>query len=298
MNDLQIDYFMAVATNQSFTKTSEELFVSQPAISRQIALLEKELGAQLFYRNNKETKLTEAGQLYYDYFRDMKLELRKLQHKVSKLQRKDKQLIRIGFLEGWDLSSFFHDFIVKMEEDFPNIEISVACCGIKELSTLLLTNNLDIVLSMKNSFRGLEEIKCQDVFNLRKIIIYSADSKYAKKDDVAPTDFKDELFIAPWAVADKIVSRAIFSYCEPYNFSPKVKLVHNNETMITFVRNNMGVAFSDMWAWAKGSDDLKWIPIEKSDKICIATMREQENDIINRVVDILADTIQSNLKDE
>ena len=63
MNDLQIDYFMAVATNQSFTKTSEELFVSQPAISRQIALLEKELGAQLFYRNNMEAKLTEAGQL-------------------------------------------------------------------------------------------------------------------------------------------------------------------------------------------------------------------------------------------
>ena len=44
MNDLQIDYFMAVATNLSFTKTSEELFVSQPAISRQISQLEKELG--------------------------------------------------------------------------------------------------------------------------------------------------------------------------------------------------------------------------------------------------------------
>ena len=40
MNDLQIDYFMAVATNLSFTKTSEELFVSQPAISKQISLME------------------------------------------------------------------------------------------------------------------------------------------------------------------------------------------------------------------------------------------------------------------
>ena len=43
MNDLQIDYFMAVATNLSFTKTSEEMFVSQPAISRQISQLEKSL---------------------------------------------------------------------------------------------------------------------------------------------------------------------------------------------------------------------------------------------------------------
>ena len=44
--------------------------------------------------------------------------------------------------------------------------------------------------------------------------------------------------------------------------------------------------------------EIRDLMIEKSDKICIATMREQENDIINRVVDILADTIQSNLKDE
>ena len=61
MNDLQIDYFMAVATNSSFTKTSEELFVSQPAISKQIALLERELGVKLFIRNNRRTELTEAG---------------------------------------------------------------------------------------------------------------------------------------------------------------------------------------------------------------------------------------------
>ena len=43
MNDLQIDYFMAVATNLSFSKTADELFVSQPAISRQMSQLEKEL---------------------------------------------------------------------------------------------------------------------------------------------------------------------------------------------------------------------------------------------------------------
>ena len=68
MNDLQIDYFMAVATNLSFTKTSRELYVSQPAISRQISQLEKELGVRLFVRNNQKTELTDAGRLYFDLF--------------------------------------------------------------------------------------------------------------------------------------------------------------------------------------------------------------------------------------
>ena len=67
---------MAVATNLSFTKTSEELFVSQPAISKQISLMEKELGVKLFIRNNKKTTLTKAGELYYEFFREYKKELR------------------------------------------------------------------------------------------------------------------------------------------------------------------------------------------------------------------------------
>lgn len=75
MNDLQIDYFMAVATNLSFTKTSEELYVSQPAISKQISQLEKELGVKLFTRNNRKTELTDAGRLYFDFFNRYKADV-------------------------------------------------------------------------------------------------------------------------------------------------------------------------------------------------------------------------------
>ena len=64
MNDLQIDYFLAVARNLSFTKTAEEMYVSQPAISRHISHLEKELGFALFDRSKKTTQLTPAGGLF------------------------------------------------------------------------------------------------------------------------------------------------------------------------------------------------------------------------------------------
>lgn len=73
MNDLQIDYFMAVATNSSFTKTSEELFVSQPAISKQIALLERELGVKLFIRNIGEQNLQRQGRDILIFLADTRL---------------------------------------------------------------------------------------------------------------------------------------------------------------------------------------------------------------------------------
>ena len=52
MNDLQIEYFLAAARNMSFSKAAQELFVSQPAISRQILALEQELGCPLVERLN------------------------------------------------------------------------------------------------------------------------------------------------------------------------------------------------------------------------------------------------------
>ena len=53
--------FIAVARNGSFSKASEQLFVTQPAISKRVAALEEELGTQLFNRIARQISLTEAG---------------------------------------------------------------------------------------------------------------------------------------------------------------------------------------------------------------------------------------------
>lgn len=57
----QLEIFVSVARNLSFSKAAEELFISQPSVSAQISSLEKSLGAQLLVRNTKEVSLTKAG---------------------------------------------------------------------------------------------------------------------------------------------------------------------------------------------------------------------------------------------
>ena len=172
MNSLQIDYFMAVATNLSFTKTSEELFVSQPAISKQISLLEKELGVKLFVRNNKKTELTEAGKLYYNLFRDCKSDFMKTHTEALKLASSNERVVRIGFLEGWDLYEYLPGIIEEFRMNCPGVRLVVNCCGVKELSTLILTGGLDLCLTMKNSVEGIQEISIVDVCSIRKNILY------------------------------------------------------------------------------------------------------------------------------
>lgn len=74
-----VEYFLVVAREQNMTKAAAELHVSQPALSAQIAALEKQLGIKLFRRTNKSTLLTEDGVL----FRSRAQELVDLTNKIE-----------------------------------------------------------------------------------------------------------------------------------------------------------------------------------------------------------------------
>lgn len=74
MNHIQIKCFLEIVNENNFTKAASKLFITQPAISRYIAALENELGFCLFDRTNKHVKLTEVGELYYDFFRRFEIE--------------------------------------------------------------------------------------------------------------------------------------------------------------------------------------------------------------------------------
>ena len=294
MNDLQIDYFMAVATNLSFTKTSEELFVSQPAISRQISQLEKELGCRLFRRNNQGTELTEEGRLYFDLFSKYKAEFINTKLKAERIKGKNKAVIRVGFLEGWDLFNIIPPMMERYNAAFPDSEVVINCCGVKELATGLLTDTLDIVLTMKNSVQMYSEFECKDVSKVGKILIYSSRHPLADRaqEELSLKDFSNDLFIAPWEIVDKMIIDAISNYTRPYGFIPKLRFVKNHESTITCVRNNMGVTIADAWVWAKNADDLKWIPFNASDTISVARLRSRDNENVLLMERILIDIIK------
>lgn len=64
-------YFTAVAEELSFTRAAEKLFVSQPALSKQIRMLEKQLGVELFQRDRRSVRLTAVGQALLPHAREV-----------------------------------------------------------------------------------------------------------------------------------------------------------------------------------------------------------------------------------
>lgn len=85
MNIEKFAVFKAIIKNESFTKAAKSLNLTQPAISAQIKQLENKYNVVLFERNNNGVKLTDAGQVFYDYgqkiltlYNEMEINIRKI----------------------------------------------------------------------------------------------------------------------------------------------------------------------------------------------------------------------------
>ena len=109
----QLKYFVAAAEELSMSRAAERVHVSQPALSRQIRLLEEEMGLQLFDRIRQRIHLTEAGKFYLIKARqllcDSEMAVQRTQEKFGGVRR----TLRLGFL-----SPFLDDLVAPVIREF------------------------------------------------------------------------------------------------------------------------------------------------------------------------------------
>lgn len=110
MNSMQINCFLEAAECQSFSKAAEKIHISQPALSKNIAALEKELTVQLFERDHfQAVRLTRGGKLFYTKFKKWQGEIGEIiemAHEADKY--KEKISVLDNYLVDGDLIEFFN----------------------------------------------------------------------------------------------------------------------------------------------------------------------------------------------
>src|SRR5204862_6271555 len=92
----QLTYFLAAAHTQNFRKASELCLVTQPALSRQITALEKELGTVLFNRIKQHVELTDAGQAFVAYAKQALEGLHHGEQELARWQKGSSGTVLIG----------------------------------------------------------------------------------------------------------------------------------------------------------------------------------------------------------
>ena len=111
MIDIRLKVFRSVAQNLSFTKASQELFISQPAISKHIQELETEYKVRLFDRMGNRISLTNAGQQLLDHSERIMKEYQQLDFDMNAM-RKGNIMARCRMVTIYDQSAAYGGLVV------------------------------------------------------------------------------------------------------------------------------------------------------------------------------------------
>lgn len=121
----QLEYFLAVAENLSFTKAAEIIHVAQPAISQQIKQLERELGISLFHRDNKRVTLTEAGKLLRSHAENILQKVDNSIKTIEELRGLERGTVSIG-MSSTMAGVLMADLVKEFQQKFPHIKLKIS----------------------------------------------------------------------------------------------------------------------------------------------------------------------------
>ena len=144
--------FYTVAKNKHMTKASEELHISQPAISQSIKKLEEQLGGTLFLRSNKGMELTEEGKMFYEYIKGALELINNAEHEFTSFKDLTKGEIKIGCSTTLTKLVLI-DVISKFNKEYPNINIIVNNDLTSNLINDLKLGKLDFVIFNESNIK-------------------------------------------------------------------------------------------------------------------------------------------------
>lgn len=217
-----IQYFLAVAEHLSFTKAAAALYVSQPALSQQVRQLEESLGAQLFDRSGRTTRLTDAGDVYLQYARRAAQELQEAKraiHDVSDLSRGSLRVAVTPTFTTYLVGPVVEAFHAR----YPKITLNLKEISQERIEDLLLAGELDVGIAF-------DEVNSPDIDSVPLLdetlaLVVSSRHPLAKEKSVGLQALNAEslvLLSTEFATRDQIDR-----YCREHGIHPQVLMEAN-----------------------------------------------------------------------
>ena len=180
--------FLAVAENLSFSKAAEELFISQPAVTKHIKELESQLNSTLFERKGNRIYLTKAGKVNYEYLKKIKQQYEELEFELGRLNDTFKGTLRIG--ASSTISQYvIPETIAAFYKRYPSIDLHLYSGNSVEIKQKLMSDGVDIALVENNS--SLAELKYMDLMDDELVVVAGSNSVYSKRKQISLSDLQE-----------------------------------------------------------------------------------------------------------
>ena len=192
MDLLQLEHFLAVVEERTFTRAAERVCRTQPAVSQSIKKLEDEVGAALFARDVHEVSLTEAGRVLADYARRMVTLRDDAVRHVSELKTLRTGALSIAAHESaavYLLPAPLRTYLQK----YPDIKVGIYRSRLGEIPRQVMDREVD--LGFVKDEPAFHELQWVDVHTDEMVCIAPPDHPLVHRGTVSVTDLSDEPFV-------------------------------------------------------------------------------------------------------
>lgn len=238
MDNRVLRYFLVTAQEENITKAAEVLFISQPALSRQLMQLEQELGVTLFIRGKRNITLTEEGR----FLRQRAMEIIELTEKTEQEFRNGigslSGVISIGIGES-NASGWIADIIEKFSARYPEVRFDFHSANANHIKENIEKGLLDVGILLEPT-----DVSKYNHLRLPVVdywgVIFSSESKLSQNVYVSPEDMSEiKFFASKRSVAT--IKEWLGDYYDEKNLHLTYNLIYN---VATLVNKGMGPAFA------------------------------------------------------
>ena len=264
MNTFQAECFLALSKSLNFTLTAEELYISQPTLSRNIAALEKEIGVKLLERNTKSVELTAAG---LRFAKNCEIFLARYQRILEEARMAQEGVIgqlRIGIQQD-AFEPFTVELVNRFRSEYPQIQPLLCPMTLSDLVRKLNAGKLDLIvaageLNLRNPGRLLlsERAECA---------VLPPDHPLADRKTLRIEALREEPFVAMSPVASSSGHYLLLHYAKEAGFSPNIVATADSVPammMQVACGAGVGILYQDLEPNAHGL--LRFVPLENVEK--------------------------------
>lgn len=255
----QLHYFLKVAEFLNFSRAAEALYISQPALSYQIAELERELGTELFTRDRRKVYLTPAGMALVEPAKSILEQAGSLPELVRQDSGHEAGLLRIGFDSTEDHFETIGvtEAIARFSLDNPGVELSMLRAPFPECADQVIYGDLDVAfLILRHREHLPPDLTCRPVYQSRVIMAVRKDSPVQTCAEAIET--MDLLLVGEKPRGNSRILRAL----ENMKLEPRLRRVDSMPTGFVYAQMGKGIMLlSEVYYHEHRYPGLKALPI-------------------------------------
>lgn len=234
----KLDSFMTLAKVKNFTSAAEQLYISQPALSKRIGSLENELNVLLFNRIGKKIFLTHEGEYLYNFAKNTIANYNLLKENIIQIKNIESGTLKFGatnFIGVYIMPKIIKAFTKK----YPNIDIRMTISSSKNIISQLETNELEFIFVSDYIIGSESNLITQDLTTDELKVIVSKNNALSQKDRCTFQDIKNQKYISKGdkSSQDSFIKEILDK--NGYDFSHKI-IINNQEAIKEAVINNIG----------------------------------------------------------